>query len=141
MISASEVIEEESVLCGSSALVFSGLIIFSNKFCALQTDKEELDRSNFYFITFHYNPCIDYDYRVQPSKSNSMLLKPTKERALVECILHLDWIDEGLLIEGIKNYIEQFWDEKELYTVADYFGLDHDTLEYWLNEARNDCEV
>lgn len=140
MISAEDLIEEKTVLCGSSALSFSGLIMFNTTHYVLQTSEKLLDNSELYFITLKYNRAIDYVYRVVPSKSNPMLLLPTKERALVECIKHLDWVDEGLLIEGLKNYIMQFWDEKELYEVTDHFGLDHETLEYWLEEARNDYD-
>ena len=138
MISAEDLIEEKTVLCGSSALSFAGLIMFNTTHYTLQTSEELLHNSELYFITLKYNQTIDYGYKVAPSKSNPMLLLPTKERALVECIKHLDWVDEGLLIEGLKNYIMQFWDEKELYEVAGHFGLDRGTLEYWLEEARND---
>lgn len=63
-----------------------------------------------------------------------------KERAVVECIKHLDWIDEGLLIEGIQNYIRNFWNEKLLYEAAAHFKLPEDELEYWLEEARNEYD-
>ena len=69
-----------------------------------------------------------------------MLLLPSKERAVVECIKHLDWIDEGLLIEGIQNYISNFWDKKLLYEAAAHFNLPEDELEYWLEEARNEYD-
>ncbi len=140
MISAEDLIEEKTVLCGSSALSFAGLVMFNTTHYIIQTRIDLLNNSVLYFFTLKFNPKIDYEYRVVPSKSNPMLLLPTKERALVENIQHLEWVDEGLLVEGLKNYIAQFWNEEEIYKVADHFGLDHSTLEYWLEEARNDYD-
>lgn len=131
----------EYVLTGTSALERAGLVLANLNNLDLQTAYSDADHLKTVAGTYYYNPCIDYNYCLQPSESNPLLLKPTKERALVECILHLDWIDEGLLIEGLQTYINQFWNEKKLYEAADHFGLDYATLEYWLEEARNDCEV
>ncbi len=140
MISAEDLIEEKTVLCGSSALAFAGLIMFNTTHYVIQTCEAVLHDSVFYFITLKYNPEIDYDYCVSKSPSNPMLLIPSKERALIECMKHIDWIDEGLLIEGLKNYLEQFWDEKLLLDAADHFKLPRKDLEYWLEEARNDYD-
>lgn len=132
-------VKEKSVLCGFTALSRNGLIIFNADHLCLQTSIDnDLDCDIF---TYYYNSNIDYCYEVKPSKTNPLLLQPSKERAIVECILHLDWIDEGLLIEGLKTYLDQFYNEPKLQKVAKHFNLHESELKYWINEAINDCEV
>lgn len=129
------------VITGACSLARCGLIMLSTTHLDLQTTIKDLDHFHTNVFTYYYNPHIDYEYEVTPSPTNYYLLKPSKERALVECILHLDWIDEGLLIEGLQTYIDQFYDENKLMQVAEHFHLDKNTLEYWINEAREDYEV
>lgn len=129
------------VVTGACALARSGLILLSGRYLELQTSIKELSIFRTSIYTYYYNPEIDYEYELQPSSSNPHLLQPSKERALVECIKHLDWIDEGLLIEGLKTYIEQFYNKDKLNKVAKYFNLDSVTLDYWIEEAKNDYEV
>jgi hypothetical protein len=78
---------------------------------------------------------------VEPEESNPLLLKPTKERAIVEYLKNEKWCDEGLLIEALKNYLEQFRNDEELYRVADFYGLERSTLDSWIQEAINDTEI
>lgn len=134
-------IEFDTVECGSTALARSGLIMFNLMHLNIMTSRCTLDHLNAGFATLHYNSSIDFDYEVTAEPENPRLRRPSKERALVECILHLDWIDEGLLIEGLKSYLDYFWNEEKLREVADHFGLAQETLDYWLQEAREDCEV
>ena len=55
MISAEDLIEEKTLLCGSSALSFAGLIMFNTTHYTLQTSEELLHNSELYFITLKYN--------------------------------------------------------------------------------------
>ena len=129
------------VLASSCALARCGLIILNGVHLDLQTKIAELDGFHTNIFTYHYNPNIDYCYEVKPSKTNPLLLQPSKERAIVECILHLDWIDEGLLIEGLKTYLDQFYNELKLQKVAKHFNLHESKLKYWINEAINDLSL
>lgn len=132
---------ERSVCSGFTSLSRCGLIVFNDTHVCLQCNSRQLDNKSFCYFTFQHNKNIDYEYEVIPSPTNPLLLQPSKERALVENILHLDWIDEGLLIEALQTYLDQFYDEEKLYRVAAYFGLDKDTLNYWIKEAKEDYEV
>jgi len=128
------------VITGACAFARNGLIYASVTHLDLQTDIKEMDGFCTQVSGFHYNPEIDYEYCVTESPTNPLLLLPTKERAIVECIRHLDWIDEGFLIEGLKDYINYFWDSRLLLQAAQHFSLSYDELEYWLEEARNDFD-
>lgn len=140
MILCADLVDAPMVVCAEAALNFAGLVIFNSEHLIFQTCEKELGSRSFGYYSLYYNHNIDYRYKIRPFKDNPNLLLPTKERALVECILHLDWVDEGLLIEALKDYMERHWNEKEFYEVADHFGLDRETLEYWLKEARNDYD-
>lgn len=140
MISYDFAVTKQAVCCSSTALARNGLVMFDIIHLDLQTRKSELDKTNYSYFSLFYNSDIDYEYCVSKSVSNPLLLLPSKERAVVECIKHLDWIDEGLLIEGIQNYIRNFWNKKLLYEAAAHFKLPEDELEYWLEEARNEYD-
>ena len=80
---------------------------------------------------------IDYKYELRPSKENPLLLIPSKERAIAECIKYLDYMDEGELIEALKEYLDRFWDDR-IYEVGEHFGVSKEILDYWFEEAKND---
>lgn len=128
------------VLTGVCMLARNGMVYANVTHLDLQTSIEEMHLFRTGISSFFFNPDIDYGYCVSESASNPLLLLPSKERAIVECIKHLDWVDEGLLIEGIQNYISDFWNEKLLYEAASHFNLPEEELEYWLEEARNESD-
>lgn len=128
------------VICNACALARNGLVYFNVTHLDLFTNIASLG-SVFHagIVSYYYNPNIDYEYEVTPS-ANPFLLRPSKERALVECIKFLDYVDEGLLIEGLKSYLDNFWDD-HIYEVGEHFDVSRETLDYWFEEARNDYEV
>lgn len=130
---------EKYVICNACALARNGLIYFSSKHLDLFTNIASLSKIRTQVMSYYYNPNIDYEYEVTPS-ANPFLLRPSKERALVECIKFLDYVDEGLLIEGLKSYLDNFWDDK-IYEVGEHFGVSRETLDYWFEEARNDYDI
>lgn len=132
--------KEPYVICGVCALARNGLVYANAEHLELFTEYRELDRLNTLAFAYFYNPGIDYEYELSRSVSNPLLLLPSKERALAECIRFADNVDEGFLIEGLKSYLDNFWDDR-LYDVAGYFGVTREKLDYWLREAREDCEV
>lgn len=133
-------ITKKSVVCGGCALNRAGLIYYNSEHLDLMTCYEELDGCCLSRLTYYYYPVIDTEHWVHPLKSNPLLLQPTRERAIVEYILNKKWCDEGLLIEALKNYLDQFRNDEELYEVADFFGLSRETLDYWINEALTDID-
>lgn len=133
-------VESKHVLCFSCALARNGLIYFNATNLTMFTTYKEIDKVNAAVVTYYYNPDIDYEYEVRESPTNPLILIPSKERTLVECIKYLDCVDEGLLVEGLNGYLDYFWDGK-IYKVADHFGVKRETIDYWLQEAREDCEV
>lgn len=141
LISYDFAVDKVVVCCSSTALARNGLVMFDVIHLDLQTKEKELDKMSFGCFKMFYNSTIDFKYCLTESPSNKLILLPSKERAIVECIKHLDWIDEGLLIEGIKNYIAYFWNEKLLYETAKHFDVPRETIDYWIEEAKNDYEV
>jgi hypothetical protein len=136
-----DLITEQRVLCGGCALNRCGLVYYNSAHLDLMTAFAELDGCPLYYVTYYYFSEIDTENWVEPEESNPLLLKPTKERAIVEYLKNEKWCDEGLLIEALKNYLEQFRNDEELYRVADFYGLERSTLDYWIQEAINDTEI
>ena len=122
---------EKSVLTGACALARAGL----------QTSIKSLDGLRTLPCNFYYNSNIDYVYELSPGQVNPLLLQPSKERAIVENIAHLDWIDEGILIEALQSYLLWFRNDEKLYKCADHFNVPRETIDYWIREAEEDEEV
>ena len=134
-------VKEISVACGSYALAQNSLISFSTSILCVFTDSTILKNVTCTGFDYYYrNMEIDYEYEVEQSKENPLLLIPSKERAIVECIKWLEYVDEGELIEALKTYLDMYWDNK-IYEVGEHFGISKETLDYWFEEARNDKEI
>ena len=136
-----ELFKERYVLAGSCALARNGLIMLSPTHLCLQVEDPSMNHFRTCVFEFLSPGKVDYEYALTPSPRNSNLLLPSKERTLVECILHPDWVDEGFLIEGLQDYLWLFYQEERLEEARKHFGLSKETLNYWLEEARNDKEV
>lgn len=134
-------ITEKHVLCAACALSRNGLTTHSTEHLCLQTPYAEIDGVCVVYITYYYYQNIDYDHWLTPESSNPLILKPTKERAIVEYILNEKWCDEGILIEALKTYLQWFRKDEELYAAADFFGLDRKILNDWMQEALTDTEI
>lgn len=134
-------VKETSIACGSYALAKNSLICFSPSILCVFTDSTILENVTCTGFDYYYrNMEIDYQYELRPSKENPLLLIPSKERAIVECIKWLEYVDEGELIEALKTYLDMFWDNR-IYKVGEHFGISKETLDYWFEEARNDKEI
>ena len=132
--------DKKYVLCNTCALARNGLSYEYGAYIDVLTTKKNMDGLQFHFASFTYEKNIDYEHYVKETLPNRNLLLPTKERAIVEAIIHIDRCPEGILIEAIKMYLEDNDDLSKLYEVSDFFKLSRDTLEYWLEEARNETE-
>lgn len=137
-------VREQSVLCGFCALARAGLTTFNNTILALWQDQvPRYDGINFGVVVYYYKEDIDYEHYLRADSDNPHILIPTKERAIVEYILNEKWCDEGMLVEALKNYllVDPAYNMDLLLEVADFFGLDSKTLDYWIDEAINDKEI
>lgn len=134
-------VDKKVVLCCTCALARAGLSTYNAAHLDMMTQIEELDHFSMVYATYYYYENIDYEHWVTPEKSNPLILKPTKERAIVEYILNEKWCDEGILIEALKTYLWGFRNDKALYETAEFFGLDKKILDYWINEALTDTEA
>lgn len=133
--------EGKHVLCGPCALARAGLVTYSTELLYLQTPYRELDGVSTIYITYWFVETIDYDYCLECVAGNTHLLQPSKERAIVEYMVCSNWCDEGILIEALKSYLQWFRDDEKLYECANHFGVEKDTIDYWINEALTDEEV
>ena len=134
-------VKDISIACGSYALAQNSLLRFSPNILCVFTDSTILEKVTCTGFDYHYfNPDIDYKQELRPSKKNPLLLIPSKKRAIVECIKWLDYVDEGELIEALKEYLDRFWNDR-IYEVGEHFGISKEILDYWFEEARNDEEI
>ena len=129
----------DKIMCGQSSLNHNGLTSY-NSHLEFETDCLQYDGFNMVYITYWYFPEIDFAY-TSPHKDNPHVFVPTRERALVDYIRCEKHCDEGVLIEALHDYLNWFYDLPKLYEVADYFKVPRKTIDYWLEEARNDFEV
>lgn len=129
------------VACGSYALAYNGLTTYSWNHPDLMTSYKELDGVNLYYLSYYYFDKIDYCFRLRRIEESSFILMPSKERAIVEYVLGEKWRDEGILLEALTTYLQYFYDDSELWTVARHFDLAEKELRYWLGEARKELEL
>lgn len=135
------VTDYKHVLCGPCALTRAGLLTYSEDLLFLQTPYKQLDGVCTIYITYWYYDNIDYEHWVSPSRSNPLILQPTKERAIIDYLRNEKWCDEGILIEALKSYLMWFRNDGELYKVADFFNVERSVVDYWINEALTDEEI
>lgn len=129
------------VVCGPAALNRVGLSSFLTEEVIAWTDVVGINGIHTGVSCFYFNPCIDYVHDVKPSIAHRKILEPTRERALAEYIWLREYFDEGILIEGLKNYIWLSDDDlSKLYSVAPRYHCTHEMLDYWIEEARNDYD-
>lgn len=135
-------VQDTHVICNCCALARNGLTSYNSEHLDVFSDKSEKLGKVFSasIITYYFNPNIDYEYDVKPLETNPLLLLPSRERAIVECIKWLDYVDEGVLIEALKDYLDYFWDSR-IYDVGNHFDVNKETLDYWFKEAREDEEI
>lgn len=127
----------------NTAVARNGLTYTRPGYLDLGTDKIELRDIQANAFRYIYYPNLDREHYLVPSEFNKNLLIPTRERALIDyVILQEEYGDEGILIESLQSYLRDYEkDLPELYKVADFFKLNRDTLEYWLNEAREETDM
>ena len=136
------IVTSRVVLCGCCALVRNGLINWdAGTHLDMYTEIKSMHRFRMVYATYFYTEKIDYEYCLRQSPTNPLILVPSRERALIEYIRDEYLCDEGILIEALKNYLDQFWDEAALKDAVDHFSVPWNTVQYWLHEAETDEEI
>lgn len=126
------------VLAGECALQRSGLTSYLSDGLQAWTDSVDYTGIHNRYIIWYFNP-FARDVRDTSEGTTPNIRIPSKERALVEYIMFHYYFDEGILIEGLKNYLyEMGGDTSKLYEEADKFHLKEDLLAYWIKEAIED---
>lgn len=91
---------------------------------------------------WYFSPFADKFFDTKPSIVHPNILEPTRERAIIEYIIFHDYFDEGILIEGLSNYLYENDDNpNKLFLEAEKFHCPKKLVDYWIKEAREDCEV
>ena len=129
------------VVVGEQALARTGLTTLLSNVLQLSTLHVGISGIWNPYVIWYFNPFADKYMFTKPSPVHPNILEPTQERALIEYILLHEYFDEGVLIEGLKNYMYQHKDDvSALYEMATNFHLGNDYVDYWINEALNDFD-
>lgn len=134
--------ERPVILIGPSALSRAGLTTLHNSILDCSTLYTGINGIFNPIAMWYFNPYAERYEHTKPSPVHPNILEPTQERALVEYMAYHDYFDEGVLIEGIKSYLEQHDNNYQaLLDEADYWHYHADIVEYWIKEAKEDYEV
>lgn len=132
-------VENGIIVSGECALQRCGLTSYLSDNIKAWTLYPEISGVQNSIVSWYFNPfAVDYIDTKSSSKSENIKI-PSKERAIVEYVMFHDYFDEGILIEGLKNYLyEMGGDTSKLYEEAGKFHLKEDLLAYWIKEAIED---
>ena len=130
--------KEPAVCIGEMAFIRCGLTTLLTDVLQLSTLVTGITGIHNLIAKWYFNPWADCYEFTKPSHKHPNILVPTRERAIIEYIIFKDYFDEGILIEGLKIYIQQNTDFTTLRDVAKYFKLKDSILDYWINEALTD---
>lgn len=137
-------VSERYICCCSTAFSRCGLTSWRANLIQAWTIYPEINRVRSWYTQFFFNPLM-YDHfgeDCKPSPFSKNILEPTQERTIVEGVFYREYMDEGILIEGLQNYIESHKDDCSLlYDLAPKYRLKEKDLTYWLNEAREESDM
>lgn len=123
---------------GAGALHRHGLISWYDGQSFQTTNHQEYAGKQICFSLLWYLPEVDADRefieRVVKTNYGPMRL-PTKERALVDYMRHLDIFELSYFVEGLHEYLEEFGPDL-LLLVADHYGV-RDEMQKWIEEDAN----
>lgn len=134
--------EEPAVVVGDHALACNGLTTALCSIKQLSTLTVGIDGINTFICIWYFSPWADRYEHTRPSPKHPKILIPTRERALWEYMMLHEKFDEGILIEGLSDYLRLTENaEDKLIAEAQYWGCGEDLVKYWIKEALNDYEV
>ncbi len=137
-------IEYPYICCSESAFMRAGLTYTHSSVIEVWTLCADKNRIETGYTKFFFNPLLyeHFGEDCNPSRASHMIRNPTQERAIVEGIFYREYMDEGILIEGLRNYIYSHNDDcSKLYELAPKYMLKEKDLTYWLNEAREEVDM
>lgn len=136
------VLDSYAVVVGEHALACNGLTTALYSVKQLSTLTVGIDGINNYICMWYFSPWAERYDHTRPSPKHEKILIPTRERALWEYMMLHEKFDEGILIEGLSDYLRLTDNaEGKLLEEARYWGCGEEDVEYWVNEAYNDYEV
>lgn len=134
--------EEPVVIVGEHALACNGLTTALCSTKQLSTLYTGIDGIINPICGWYFSPWADRYEHTRPSPKHEKILIPTRERALWEYMMLHEKFDEGILIEGLSDYLRLTENaEDKLLEEARYWGCGEEDVKYWINEAINDYEV
>lgn len=136
-----DTLNKPAVLIGEQALYRCGLTTLLSSTLQCSTPITTLRGYANFICQWYYNPlALRYEH-TKPSPEHPMILEPTRERALIEYILLKEYFNEGILIEGLKDYL--YYEEnpvEKLHDEAKFWKFPLDTVDYWIKEAEEDLD-
>lgn len=136
-----DTLEEPAVLVGEQALYRCGLTTLMSSTLQCSTIIPTLRGYANFICQWYFNPlALRYEH-TKPSDYHPMILEPTRERALIEYMLLKEYFNEGILIEGLKDYL--YYEEnpvEKLHEEATFWKSPLDIVDYWIKEAEEDLD-
>lgn len=130
------------VIIGEHALACNGLTTALCSTKQLSTLTVGIDGINNFICIWYFSPWANHYDHTRPSPKHEKILIPTRERALWEYMMLHEKFDEGILIEGLSDYLRLTENaEDKLLEEARYCGCGEEDVKYWINESINDYEV
>ena len=129
---------KKHVLVGVSAFAHVGLTTCLSSVLQCSTLYTGIEGIHCPVVEWYFNPFADKNFEdTTPSPKSPNILIPTKERAIVEYMLLHEKFDEGILIEGLKDYdYLNNGDWSKVYALAPKYLLKSYYVDYWIKEAR-----
>lgn len=133
-------LESPRILIGECALARRGLTSLLSETMQLSTLYTDITGLSNFIVQWYFNPFADKYMHCTPSIQHPMIMEPDRERALIEYIIFHDYFNEGILIEGLQNYLwHNDGNYDKLAEVGKEFHLQRSYIDYWVNEAINDA--
>lgn len=129
--------KQDYVLCGTLALMSVGSSVERASYPRLLMDKEEGNALHLYGVVgYYYTNDLKLDKYCKKIEGTTVYL-PIVERVIVECIKHdMIFIDEGVFCDSLERYQNgDSFNYELLLEVGAEFGVDSDTIDYWLEET------
>lgn len=131
------------ILVGASAFAHVGLTTALSSVLQCSTLTTGIDGLRCPIVMWYFNPFANRFYEdTRPSHVNPLIKIPSQERAILEFILLMDKLEEGIFIEGMQTYAFQHNnDYSKIYELAPKYYIRKELIDYWIKEAEEDYEV
>lgn len=128
---------EDCIIVGEQALMRNGLTNLVDPNIQVSIDVALTCGLRGKWLSFYFSPWAKDFRHTSPSKANPLIHVPTAERALIEYMCLLENFSEGILEEGMRNYLWRHNDDPAaLYEEASLWHCPVGLVDYWVSEAR-----